>query len=237
MQAHDTPGRLYGIPKVHKKREEGKNLPPLRPIVSNSGSYSENCSAWIDIHSKHLVKNLPSYVEDTPDILRMFMRENNKGPQNLNSFPVTVDVQSLYTNIPTNGSNGGLQAFEKALDKRTNEEKLNIPTKYISELLQKVLEGNIFEFNGKLWQQKIGTAMGTRVAPTYANIFMGWLEEEILSSWSKQNSSPQPHMWRRFIDDILFIWRGSVQELEEFIDFLNKQHPHIKFTPNYDIET
>ena len=75
------------------------------------------------VHSKHLVKDLKSYVEDTPDLLRIFQRENEQGPQPINSFPVTVDVTALYTNIPTHGEFGGLQAFQKALEKRTLEEK------------------------------------------------------------------------------------------------------------------
>ena len=237
MEPNGTPGRLYGIPKIHKKTQDGKRLPPCRPIVSNSGSNTEHCSAWIDIHSKHLVKNLVSYVEDTPDILRMFQHENDSGPQPLDSFPVTIDVQALYTNIPTHGPSGGIQAFKKALEKRTNEEKLQVPTGFLTDLLVKVLDGNIFEFNGKLWQQQIGTAMGTKVAPTYACLFMGWLEDHILQNWSQQKSGPQPHMWRRYIDDIFFIWHGSVQELESFIQFINKQHSHIKFTATYDVNT
>ena len=108
MEPNGTPGRLYGIPKIHKEIPEGKLLPPLRSIVSNSGSNIEYCSAWIDIHSKHLGKKLASYVKDTPDILRIFHDEYSRGPQILNSFPVTVDVQSLYTNIPTDGPCGGL---------------------------------------------------------------------------------------------------------------------------------
>ena len=237
MEPNRIPGCLYGIPKIHKNREEGKTLPPLRPIVSNSGANTEYCSAWIDIHSKHLVKNLPSYVEDTPDILRIFQQENSCGPQHLNSFPVTFDVQSLYTNIPTDGATGGLQSFKKALDTRTNEEKLKIPTKFIVDLLKKVLQGNVFEFNSKLWQQKIGTAMGTRIAPTYACLFMGWLEQQILQSWSEQKIGPLPHLWKRYIDDVFFIWRGTVEELEYFVKYINEQHSYIKFTPNYNIET
>ena len=55
-------------------------------------------------------------MEDTPDLLRIFQHENQNGPQPIGSFPVTVDVVALYTNIPTYGSTGGLQAFEKALE-------------------------------------------------------------------------------------------------------------------------
>ena len=83
---------------------------------------------------------MASYVEDTPDILRIIQSENELGPQPLNSFPVTIDVQSLYTNIPLHGPNGGLQAFEKALEKRTEEEKSKVPTRFLIDLLEKVLD-------------------------------------------------------------------------------------------------
>ena len=130
MEPNGKPGKLYGVPKLHKGIPEGKQLPPCRPIVSNSGN-TEYSSAFIDFHSKHLVKMLDSYVEDTPDLLRIFQAENEKGPQIVSSFPVTVDVVALYTNIPTHGPSGGLQAFEKALQKRTIEEKSLVPTSFL----------------------------------------------------------------------------------------------------------
>ena len=98
MEPNGKAGKLYGIPKLHKGIQEGKRLPPCRPIVSNSGSNTEHCSALIDIHSKSLVKGLKSFVEDTPDLLRMFQAENDLKPQPANSFPVTVDVTALNTN-------------------------------------------------------------------------------------------------------------------------------------------
>ena len=41
MEPNGKPGKLYGIPKLHKGIQEGKRLPPCRPIVSNSGSNTE----------------------------------------------------------------------------------------------------------------------------------------------------------------------------------------------------
>ena len=40
------------------------------------------------------------------------------------------------------------------------------------ELLAQVLSLNNFQFDGQNYLQVGGTAMGTRVAPSYANIFM-----------------------------------------------------------------
>ena len=49
---------------------------------------------------------------------------------------------------------------------------LKVPAEYLIQLLELVLKGNIFEFNKELFIQLIGTAMGTRAAPSYANLFM-----------------------------------------------------------------
>ena len=75
----------------------------------------------------------------------------------------------------------------------------------VLELLREVLHKNNFEFNGKHYLQVGGTAMGTRLAPSYANIFMGDLEERLLDKYEKT-----PYLWVRFIDDIFAIWTHSL---------------------------
>ena len=96
-----------------------------------------------------------------------------------------------------------------------------------------VLLFNVFIFNNQHFLQLIGTAMGTRVAPTFACIFMGWLETLILATWM----GTQPHLWRRYIDDIFFLWYGTEEELLRFIEHCNKSHETIKFTFDYSFKT
>ena len=67
--------------------------------------------------------------------------------------------------------------------------------------------------------------MGTKMAPSYANIFMGDLEERLLLS-----SLKQPLSWFRFIDDFDMKWIHSDKELDEFFEHANSIHPSIKFT-------
>ena len=68
------------------------------------------------------------------------------------------------------------------MNRRENQ---STPTWYLLNLLKEVLSQNIFEFNDKFYRQVVGTAMGTAVAPTYANLFMGWLEEtKLLGTWT-----------------------------------------------------
>ena len=47
-------------------------------------------------------------------------------------------------------------------------------------MIEQILTMNNFEFNGEYYLQIQGTAMGTRMASSYANIFMGKLETQLL---------------------------------------------------------
>ena len=67
--------------------------------------------------------------------------------------------------------------------------------------------------------------MGTKMAPSYTNIFMAELEEKLLD-----NYPINPLLWKRYIDDILCIWPGPPSELNQFMIYLNQSHPTIKFT-------
>ena len=106
----------------------------------------------------------------------------------------------------------------------------SIPSSYLVKLLKIVMDCNIFKFNNEYWIQLIGTSMGTRVAPTYANIFMGKLEKEILQN-CPQHLKQFLHTWKRYIDDILIIWTGTEEVFSEFFNYLNSFHPTIKFDP------
>ena len=98
--------------------------------------------------------------------------------------------------------------------------------KIVHHFLEYILKENYFTFNDKLYLQKHGTAMGTKLAPSFANIFMGALEQTLLSS------SPNhliPLLWKRFIDDIFLFWTHGKEQFLSFIQHLNSFHPTIKF--------
>ena len=219
------PGRYYGLVKNHKEKESwppGQNIPPLRPVVSGSGTVSEGVSHWLDEQAKQEVRKLDSYLEDTRHVLEMIEEENSQGPQPSGTIPVTLDIAGMYTNVPLEQ---GLLAFQAAMDKR---EDMTIPTEYLVRLMKFVCTSNIFVFDTKLFLQLLGVAMGSRSSPTFACIFVGMLEVVMLLSWS-QTGGQMPYWWKRFIDDVLFLWRGSEESLLQFVDHLNASHPTIKF--------
>ena len=219
-------GRFYQLFKVHKKTESG-NLPPSRPIVSGSGSLTENVSMFVEHYLKNLAVTHPSYLQDIPHFLRFIEEINRKGPLPNGAFLVTMDVSALYTNIP---QDEGLDKIEEKLNSRLDQ---GMPSKFLRNLLEICLKYNIFEFDKKLYLQKIGTTMGIKPAPSYADIFMAKRDEEILEMairlFSIDDKSPIL-AYKRFLDNIFKIWTGPVEELYRFLEKVNELHPNIKFT-------
>ena len=94
----------------------------------------------------------------------------------------------------------------------------------IIEFSELVLTSNHFKFLGQNYLQMSGTAMGTKMAPSYANLFMGVLEQQMLSSYKYK-----PLAYFRYIDDIFMIWTEGEETLNEFLTHCNNQNKHIQF--------
>ena len=207
--------RFYLLPKIHKRLQ---NVPG-RPVISNSGYYTENISAFLEFHLKPLAQKVKSYIKDTNDFLRK-MATLPPLPDDI--ILCTIDVVGLYPNIP---HDEGLIALRKSLESREDK---TISTDSLMDLADCVFKNNIFEHNLSFFKQLRGTAVCTKMAPPYAIIFMGGLEERIL-----QNCSFKPLVWWRYIDDIFLLWQYEEEKLKEFFDILNRYHPSIKFTSKY----
>ena len=55
--------------------------------------------------------------------------------------------------------------------------------------------------------------MGTKCAPSYANIFMGWFEEKFMFLLLTNLSN----FHLRLIDDIFLIWNVTKTEFDDFL--------------------
>ena len=109
-----------------------------------------------------------------------------------------------------------------------NRENQSVRSENLYKLAEIVLKHNYFEFGQDVYQQILGTAIGTKFAPPYANIFMASLEEEIFN-----NPKFKPFLWLCYLDDIFCLWTEGVDKLKEFFNYLNEFHPSIKFTMEY----
>ena len=207
---------LYLLPKIHKNISP----PPGRPVVSANKCPTEKISAFVDIFLRPHLPKIKSYLKDTTHLLQTL---KELPLLKANAILCTLDVSSLYTNIP---NKEGLKAVADFLSahrvKGPNPEPTNSS---LCKLLEMVLKMNNFNFDGNHYIQVSGTAMGTRVAPTFANIFMSDFEDKHVYSYHKQ-----PLVWLRFIDDIFFIWEDGQESLDVFLKHLNQVHNSIKFT-------
>jgi len=172
----------------------------------------------VDEFLRPIAERLPSYIRDTTDFIQR-MKVLGKLP--VECYLVKLHVSSLYTNIDIDE---GLTVVQEELMK-TDRVKPSPQT--LTCLLEKVLRLNNFTFNDEHFIQIKGTAMRTRVAPNFANVYMGRFEENFVykTEWSNHVI-----IWVRFIDDIFLIWKGDRDSLTEFTDHLNNAAPSIKFT-------
>ena len=204
---------FYLLPKIHK----GTIPPPGRPIVSANDCPTERISQFVDHFIQPLIPNLKSYIKDSGHFL--WLLENINLPDNV--ILCTLDVTSLYTNIP---NQEGISAVRQQLSHHRHPSE-NPTNHSICELLRLVLTCNNFQFDNKHYLQVGGTAMGTKLAPSFANIFMGWFEDNFVYTYKLK-----PLVWKRYIDDVFMIWQHGDTELKDFIAHLNTRHDTIKFT-------
>ena len=178
---------FYTLTKIHKPSPVG------RPIVSGCDGPTEKLSSFVDKLLQPIAQQQKSYLKDTTDFVNFI--ENTKVPVDV--ILVSMDVTSLYTNIP---QEEGIDTVCRAYEIFYRNEP-PIPTQLLKRALRLILQENSFQFNGKNYLQTHGTAMGTKMAVAFSNIFMNKVEMEILSQ-----SLFKPLVWKRYIDDIFLLW-------------------------------
>ena len=142
---------FYGLLKIHKIFD---SFPPLRPIVSRFNSCTCNLSKFVDSFLKFQAQQCKSYIRDTKDFLVKLSLIKNI-PEN--SFLVTMDVSSLYTNID---HEEGAEACFKKLEERKNK---SIPYIVIKNLILMILKSNAFRFGNEYYRQITGTSNDTKL--------------------------------------------------------------------------
>ena len=140
-----------------------------------------------------------SFIKDTTDFINYI--EKTKIGQD--TILVSMDVSNLYTNIP---QEEGTDIVCKAYEKFHNHNP-TIATRYLREMLGLILKENSFQFNGENYIQTHGTAMGTKMAVSFANIFMAEIETRLI-----QQNDINPREWKGYIDDVFCLWDSDKKD-------------------------
>ena len=213
------PGILYGLPKVHKENC------PARPIMSAIGTYNYRLAKFlVPIFQPFSINQYSVY--DTFS----FFKEITNFKSDTKLCMASFDVSSLFTNIPLDETIDYAVnlVFENSDTYVYNDCSFN--KEQLRKLLQLAVKENHFLFNGRLYDQIDGVAMGSPLGPTLANIFMSVLETKFMVNCP---SEFKPILYRRYVDDTYCLFE-KVEHVEKFLAYLNGQHRNIKFT--YEIE-
>ena len=151
-------GVLYGLPKVHKPDV------PLRPILSA-------CNQATFKLAKFVVPILSSLTNNRYTLLNSYQFADEITEQKSDMVLVSFDVASLFTNVPI------YETIDIIMSKLFPDSTVlyhNFGMDFFFKLLHLVVSEGYFFFNGLVYKQLDGVAMGSPLGPTFANIFMNF---------------------------------------------------------------
>lgn len=173
-------------------------------------SVTSGFSLYIDQFLQPIVLRLQSYICDGTHLMELF------SPYQWESTDIWLylDVSLLYTSIP---HTFGIMALEHSLagDPLINFRQAN----FIVEATKFCLTHNYFNFNGDFYLQQQGTAMVTNFAPSYANLAMGFWENQYICN--NNPFSTNIVFFGTYIDDLIIIWDGTPELIIPFVKHYN----------------
>jgi hypothetical protein len=212
---------FYVLPKIHKT--------PIstRPIVASHSAPTKNASVFVHEHLLPLVQEFEWVAERSLDSVRDLEELAFYHPPH-KIWLVTADVETLYTNINTEE---GIDTVSPII-----EEKLKPNGKLIKHLLRWVLGNNYLRYGDTTYIQIKGTAMGTNLAPSYANLFVACKEKDLLKKYyvkyadQEKLGSLQILYYKRYIDDcFMIVLADSESELITLFNEFNSLSPSLKY--------
>ena len=205
-------GYMYGLPKVHKSDC------PVRPIVAAYGTYNFNLGKLILPMISQLAINQYT-VKNSYDFTESINQVNNADKV----FMCSLDITSLYTNIPVN------ETIEIILNRLFINETIlykNFTRSDFKKLLTVALNDTYFKFNGEIFKQTEGLAMGGSCSPIIANIFLNEFETNVIDNCPLDF---KPQLYKSYLDDTFLLFDSEVKA-RNFFNYINSIHANIQFT-------
>ena len=106
--------------------------------------------------------------------------------------------------------------------------------RFLIDSITLILTNNSFTFDDKIFLQKKGTAMGTKMAPSYATLVLGFLEQSLYGRVTDILGEEIGHYihnnWKRFLDDGYINWPYGEEKLGVLHRILNSLNDNIQLT-------
>ena len=207
---------FYALPKIHKPENPG------RPIVSTISCPTSLISKFVDNICQPILKETSSYIKDTNHTLSLLQNFRFQGRHRI---IITGDVSNLYTVID---HGNGLRALQHFLNKRAVQDP---PTHVVVKLAELVLSLNAFQFDSQFYRQVCGVAMGTKMGPSFACLYLAYLEEKFFM----EVDGPKPQFFKRYIDDLLFMFSCTLRQAQIFLNKFTWSSMEAEKVPFLDI--
>ena len=115
----------------------------------------------------------------------------------------SFDIKSLFTNIPLTET---LKLCVQNVVQNVYKNQTHVGSfnkTWFYSLLKIIMFESLFIFDGKIYGQCDGVAIGSRLGPTLANVFMCPFENIWLENCPAHF---KPFVYRRFLDDIFLLF-------------------------------
>ena len=205
--------QIYGLPKTHKKEVL------LRPIVCSFGSATYNLAKELNRILSPLIGRTDSFVNNSSHFVNIISQIHLED----NDLLVSFDIKSLFTRVPINDAL--IIIKDRLLVDSELENRTTMSPHQICSLVELCLKSTFFSYEDAIYEQTDGTAMGSPLSPTVANIFMEDFENTAIATFHLQ-----PKIWKRYVDDTFVIMPHNNSSLQEFLSHINGLHDRIKFT-------
>ena len=215
-ESHHIP-RFYGIPKIHKEPVK------MRPIIPCHSAIMNPAAKYVSKKLKPLIQRAATVIHGTKDLAQKLssLKINSRRKW----YIVTGDVVAFYPNIPLQHCIEIVYNMycEHLLECAPTQ--LDLPNSEVVQLFYKCLQvGNtrlLTQFQGKIYEQLNGLAMGVADSPDLANLY-GYYFEKLANVLEH----PDIFYYGRYIDDCLAIVYAqseleAVSLLESLIKFDN----------------
>ena len=168
-----------------------------RLIINLNGWATAAFAIWVDDKLKHLLSFLPIKFKNTADLRIIFLKA---APLSRTERVATFDIVKFYPNIRTKPAIKIIAWWLKRVGHLLPDDFP--PHQMLLDIIELIMNNNIFSFDDTHWLQKKGTAMGTNPATTYAELYFDYHEITVLMV----KYSSELGICKRYVDDGILTW-------------------------------
>jgi len=148
---------------------------------------------------------MPWIVASSKEVINQVRKV--RAPSTEPVWVMTGDVTAFYTNIPPKPCAKIVAGLWKLWSKDSS-----ITGAAIRKMIDFIMDNNFLTYNGQMFHQLNGLAMGTACAPVVANLYAGWYEHK-----SRVCYQDGVLLYVRYIDDILCLFQGTEEQAKNFM--------------------